>query len=64
MVKGLKKEDELETANSNKSGNISETTDSDKPNHLKAKWTKGQWKRHQHWDSKGADKGLTNRQVD
>ena len=46
MVKGLKMEDELETSNSDKSGNGSKTTDSvehfdsDKPNHLKAKWTR------------------------
>ena len=43
VVKGLKKEDELETANSDKRGNESEIADlveqfdSDEPNHMKAK---------------------------
>ena len=69
VVKGLK-EDELEKANSDKSGNGSETADSveefdsDEPNHLKVKRPKGWWKRCQHHDSKGVDKGLTNRQAD
>ena len=60
VVKGLKKEDELETSNLGTSGNGSETTNSveqfdlDKPNLLKAKRTKGQQKRRQHRNSKGA----------
>ena len=46
VVKGLKTEDELETTNSNKNGNGSETTDlveqldSEEPNQLKAKQTR------------------------
>ena len=48
VVKGLKKEEELETSNSDKSRNKSETFDSvklydsDKPNHMTAKRTRGQ----------------------
>ena len=50
VVKGLKIEDELETANSNKSWNKSkahdseEVFDSEEPNQLKAKWTRRQRK--------------------
>ena len=62
VVKGLTKVDELETTNSDKSGNGLETADSDEPNNLKAKRTKRQPKRRQHRDSKGAEKGLTSRQ--
>ena len=46
VMKGLKTEDKFGTANSDKSGNGLETVDSlehfdsDKPNHLKAKWTR------------------------
>ena len=46
-MKGLKIEDELETTNSDKSGNESEAVDSveqfdsEEPNHLKAKQIKG-----------------------
>ena len=59
-VKGLKIEDELRTVNSDQNGNESETADSveqfnsDEPNRLKDTRTKGQWKRHQHRDSKVA----------
>ena len=38
--------------------------DSDTPNQLRAKRKRRQQKRRQHRDSKGADKGLTNRQTD
>ena len=47
VVKGLKIEDELETTNSDKSGNESEAVDSveqfdsEEPNHLKANRMKG-----------------------
>ena len=56
-------EDELETANSDKSGDESKTTDSvrmfdsETPNQLKAKRKKGQQKKRQHRDNKGARKG-------
>ena len=59
----------METSNSNKSGNRSEKTDSVeqldsiKPNHLKVRRTKGQWKRRQHRDNEGANKGLMSKQV-
>ena len=65
-MKGLKIEDELETANSSKSEDKLETADSvrmfdsETPNQLKAKRKEG---RH-HWDKKGAGKGLTSRQAD
>ena len=70
VVKGPKIEDELETPNSEKRGNESETTDSveqfgsEESNHLKAKWTKGQQKRCQHRDNEVAGKGHTSRQTD
>ena len=70
MVKGLKIEDKLETANSDKSGNESEKVDSveqldsDEPYYLKAKRTKGKQKRRQHRDSKVAGKGRTSSQAD
>ena len=58
-MKGLKIEDELETANSDKSrGNGSETADSvrmfdsETPNQLDAKQKKGQRKRRQQRDNK------------
>ena len=74
MVKGLK-EDELETSNSDKSGNESETTnsveksDSEEPNHMKAKRTRRQLKLALIWtsrrvegrqsrNSEGAENGL------
>ena len=47
VVKGLEMDEELETTDSDKSGNGSEISDSvekfdsDEPNHLKAKRTKG-----------------------
>ena len=69
MVKGLK-EEELETSNLDKSMNVSETTDSvkkfdsEEPNHLKAKRTKGQRKGRQHHDNKVAGKGRTSNQAD
>ena len=70
MVKVLKKEDELETINSDKSRNRSETADpveqfdSEEPNYLKAKRTKGQRKRRQYHENKVDVKGLTSRQAD
>ena len=70
MVKVLKIEDELETTNSNKSGDESEAADSveqfdsEEPNHLKAKRTKGQRKGRQHHDNKVAGKGRTSNQAD
>ena len=70
VVKGLKTEDELEKANSDESGNKSETTDSvrmfdsEMPNERKAKWRKGSRKRRQYRDNKGAKKGRTRKQVD
>ena len=63
-------EDELETSNSDKSGDESETADSvrmfdsEMPNQLKAKRKKGQQKRRQHCDRMGAGKGRTSRQAD
>ena len=68
VVKGLKKEDELERTNSDKTGNGSNTRfvekfDSDESNHLKVKWMKGRRKRRQHHDIEGAKKGLTSRQA-
>ena len=63
-------EEELETANSDKSEDESNTAnsvrmfDSETPNQLKAKRKKGQQKRHQHRDSKEAGKGRTSRQAD
>ena len=57
-------EDELETTNSDKSGDESETADSETPNQLKAKRKEGQQKRPQHHDSKGAGKGRRSRQAD
>ena len=70
VVKAVKTKDELEIANSNESGNRSEAAnsvrmfDSGTPNQLKAKRKKGQQKRHQHRDNKGAEKGRTSRQAD
>ena len=70
VVKGLKIEDELETANPNKSRDELETTgsvrmlDSEMLNQLKAKQKEGQQKRRQHRDNKGAGKGRTSRQAD
>ena len=70
MVKGLKIEDELETATSNKIEYESDTTDSieqldsEEPNYLKAKRTKGQQKRRQHLDSKVVRKSCTSSQDD
>ena len=70
MVKGLKVEDELEIANSNKRENESEIADSveqldsEKPNHLKAKLTQGQQKRPQQCDSNVARNGRTSSQAD
>ena len=70
VVKDRKTEDEMEAANSSKSGNESEVTDSiemfdsDMSNQPRAKRKKGQRKRRQHRDSKGAKKGHTSRQVD
>ena len=70
VVKGLWIEDELKTTNSNESGNKSETTDSvrmfdsETPNQLKAMQRKGQYKRHQYHNSKGAKKGRMSRQAD
>ena len=70
VVKGLKTKDELETTNLDESENRSEEADSvqmfdlETPNQLKAKWKKGQHKRRQHCDNKGAGKGHTSRQVD
>ena len=70
MVKGLKIDDELETGNLDKSGDELETIDLvrmfdlETPNQLKAKWKKGQQKRRQHRDNKGARKGRTSRQAD
>ena len=69
MIKGLKTEDELETTNSEESGIESETPDSvgmfdsETLNQLKAKRRKGQRKRRQHRDSKGAEKGRTSKQA-
>ena len=69
MVKGLK-ENELETANSNKSWNRSEIAysveqfDSNESNHMEAKRIKRQPKKRQHGDNKGADEGLKSRQAD
>ena len=69
VVKGLKTEGELETANSGKSAIETEVTDSieifdsDIMKQLRAKQRKGQWKRRQHRDSKGAEKGHTIRQA-
>ena len=60
VVKGLKIEEGLEIVNSEKSGNESETADSvrifdsEMLNQLEAKRKKGQRKRHQHRDIKGA----------
>ena len=68
VAKGLKIENELETANSDKSGNESEAADSVRMfnskmwNQLKAKWKKGQRKWRQHHDNKGAEKGRTSEQ--
>ena len=70
VVKGLKIEDKLETTNSYKSGNESETAgsvrmfDSETPNHLEAKQKKWQRKRRQHRGNKGAQKGCTSKQAD
>ena len=70
VVKGLKKEDELETANSDKRGNGLKTTDSveqfdsEESNQLKFKRSKMQQKKRQHRDIEGTDKGLTSRQAD
>ena len=61
--------DELETANSDKSRDESETVDlvqmfdSETSNQLKSKRMKGQQKRRQHRDSKGVGKGRTSRQA-
>ena len=61
MVKGLKTEDELDIANSDKSGNGLETADSvehfdsNKSNYMEAKRTKRHPKRRQHWDNIRAD---------
>ena len=69
MVKGLKIDDELETGNLDKSGDELETIDLvrmfdlEMLNQLKAKRRKGQRKRCQYRDNKGADKGLMNRQA-
>ena len=63
-MKDLKIEDELETVNSDKSGDKSETVDPKTPNQLKAKRKKGQQKRRQHRDNKGVGKGCTSRQAD
>ena len=54
VVKGLEIEEKLETTNSDKSGNGSETADSveqfysEETNHLKAKLSKGRQKRRQY----------------
>ena len=64
VVKGLKTEDKLETANSDKSGSGSETADlveqfdSDEPNHMSVKRTKRQRKICQHRDNERANQGL------
>ena len=69
VVKGLKTEDELETTNSDEGRNDSRTADlvqtfdSEMPNRLKAKQKKGQRKRRQYLDNKGAEKGRTSRQA-
>ena len=61
-------EDELETANSDKSGDELETTDSvrmfdlETMNQLKAKRKKGQQKKRQHRDNKGSRKDRMSRQ--
>ena len=70
VVKGLNKEDKLETADSDKSGNGSETAnsvkqfDSEEPNNLKAKRTKGKRKRCQHCHNKVVGKGHMSRQAE
>ena len=70
VVKGLKTKDELETANSVDSGNRSEEDDSVRmfdsktPNQLKVKQKKGQQKRREPHNSKGARKGRTSTQAD
>ena len=79
VVKGLKIEEELETTNSDKSGNESELTDSveyfdsEEPDHLKDKQTRGhrkstltrrsRWvRKHQSHNRKRFEMGLLSRQ--
>ena len=70
VLKGLKTEDELKIANSGESAIQSKVTDSiemfdsDITNRLRAKRRKGQQKRRQNRNSKGAEKGHTSRQAD
>ena len=70
VVKGLQIDDELETINSDVSGNESVVTDSiemfdsDMPNRLRAKRRKEQRKRRQHCHNKGGEKGHMSKQSD
>ena len=59
MFKILKKEDELETTNSDKRGNGLETADS-----VEQFDSEEQWKRRQYQNNKVAGKGRTSRQDD
>ena len=69
-IKGEKTEDELETANSNERENRSKEAesvrmfDSDTRNQPRAKRKRGQQKKRQHRDNKGAEKGHVSRQAD
>ena len=57
MVKGLKMDDESETTDS------IEQSNSNEPNRLKSKRTKGKQKRCQHCYNNEVDQGLTGRQA-
>ena len=70
-IKGKKIEDELETTNSDESGNRSEvaesvrmTFDSDMLDQPRAKGRRRLWEKRQHHNNKGAMKGLLSRQAD
>ena len=69
VVKGLKKDEELEIANSDKSWNESEVeSDLEDPNQLKAKRTRRKWnqrvEKRRSCNNKGAEMGLLSRQAD